>query len=180
MKIGGNWTDDNSYIIYTGSDPLTKLDLWTLSVADRKPIPFLQTPFNEMHGQVSPDGRWVAYASDESGAWEVYVQTFPAPGAKRTISVGGGAEPQWRRDGRELYYLAPDGTLMAVALSTSGDIFDAGRPVPLFRARIPADIITFRNHYAASRDGQRFLVDAADDNEPINVVVNWTALVQAR
>jgi DNA-binding winged helix-turn-helix (wHTH) protein/Tol biopolymer transport system component len=180
MKIGGNWTDDNSYIIYTGSDPLTKLDLWTLSVADRKPIPFLQTPFNEMHGQVSPDGRWVAYASDESGAWEVYVQTFPAPGAKRTISVGGGAEPQWRRDGRELYYLAPDGTLMAVALSTSGDIFDAGRPVPLFRARIPADIITFRNHYAASRDGQRFLVDAADDNEPINVVVNWTALVAAR
>jgi DNA-binding winged helix-turn-helix (wHTH) protein/Tol biopolymer transport system component len=180
MKIGGNWTDDNSYIIYTGSDPLTKLDLWTLSVADRKPIPFLQTPFNEMHGQVSPDGRWVAYASDESGSWEVYVQTFPVPGAKRTISVGGGAEPQWRRDGRELYYLAPDGTLMAVAVSTNGESFDGGRPLPLFRAHIPADIITFRNHYAASRDGQRFLVDAADDNEPINVVVNWTALVSAR
>ena len=180
MKIGGNWTDDNSYIIYTGSDPLTKLDLWTLTIADRKPIPFLQTPFNEMHGQVSPDGRWVAYASDESGAWEVYVQTFPSPGAKRTISVGGGAEPQWRRDGRELYYLAPDGTLMAVAVSTNGDLFDAGRPLPLFQARIPADIITFRNHYAASRDGQRFLVDAADDNEPINVVVNWTALLSRR
>jgi hypothetical protein len=69
---------------------------------------------------------------------------------------------------------------MTVAVSTSGDIFDAGRPVPLFRARIPADIITFRNHYAASRDGQRFLVDAADDNEPINVVVNWTALLSVR
>ena len=80
MKIGGNWTDDNRYIIYTGSDPRTKLDLWTLSVADRKPIPFLQTPFNEMHGQVSPDGRWIAYASDESGTWEVYVQTFPDAG----------------------------------------------------------------------------------------------------
>ena len=113
MKIGGNWTHDNRYIIYTGSEPRTKLDLWALTVADRKPIPFLQTPFNEMHAQVSPDGRWVAYASDESGTWEVYVQTFPVPGAKRTISVGGGAEPQWRRDGRELYYLAPDGTLMA-------------------------------------------------------------------
>jgi DNA-binding winged helix-turn-helix (wHTH) protein/Tol biopolymer transport system component len=180
MKIGGNWTDDSRYIIYTGSDPKTKLDLWTLSVADRKPIPFLQTSFNEMHGQVSPDGRWLAYASDESGTWQVYVQTFPEPGAKRTISVGGGAEPQWRRDGRELYYLAPDGTLMAVAVSSSDDLFHAGRAAPLFQTRIPADIIAFRNHYAASRDGQRFLVDAADDNEPINVVVNWTALVQAR
>jgi DNA-binding winged helix-turn-helix (wHTH) protein/Tol biopolymer transport system component len=179
MKIGGNWTDDNTYIIYTGSDPRTKLDLWTLAVADRKPTLFLQTPFNEMHAQVSPDGRWVAYASDESGTWEVYVQTFPVPGAKRTISVGGGAEPQWRRDGRELYYLAPDGTLMAAAVSLRDDTFDAGRPVPLFQARIPADIITFRNHYAASRDGQRFLIDAADDNEPINVVVNWTALLSS-
>ena len=71
----------------------TKLDLWTLSVADRKSIPFLQTSFNEMHGHVSPDGRWLAYASDESGTWQVYVQTFPEPGAKRTISLGGGAEP---------------------------------------------------------------------------------------
>jgi DNA-binding winged helix-turn-helix (wHTH) protein/Tol biopolymer transport system component len=180
MKIGGNWTGDNRYIVYTGSDPKTKLDLWTLSVADRKPLPFLQTSFNEMHGQVSPDGRWLAYASDESGTWEVYVQTFPEPGAKRTISIGGGAEPQWRRDGRELYYLAPEGTLMAVAVSSTHDVFDAGRAVPLFQARIPADILAFRNHYAPSHDGQRFLVDAADDNEPINVVVNWTALLQAR
>ena len=107
------------------------------------------------------------------------MQTFPVPGAKRTISVGGGAEPEWRRDGRELYDLAPDGTFMAVPVSDGGDIFDAGRPAPLFRARIPADIITFRNHYAAAGDGQRFLVDAADDNEPINVVVNWTALLSA-
>jgi DNA-binding winged helix-turn-helix (wHTH) protein/Tol biopolymer transport system component len=180
MKIGGNWTDDSRYIVYTGSNPQTKLDLWTLSVADRKPVPFLQTSFNEMHGQASPDGQWLAYASDESGTWQVYVQTFPEPGAKRTISVGGGAEPQWRRDGRELYYLAPDGTLMTVAVSPSGDVFQAGRPVPLFQTRIPADIIAFRNHYAPSRDGQRFLVDAADDNEPINVVVNWTALLSAK
>jgi hypothetical protein len=180
MKIGGNWTGDSRYIVYTGSNPETKLDLWALSVADRRPIPFLQTSFNEMHGQVSPDGHWLAYASDESGTWEVYVQTFPEPGGKRTISVGGGAEPQWRRDGRELYYLAPDGTLMAVAVSTSDDVFNAGRPAPLFQARIPADILAFRNHYAPTHDGQRFLVDAADDNEPINVVVNWTALLSAR
>ena len=177
MKIGGNWTSDNQYIVYTGSDPATKLDLWMLSVADRKPIPFLQSPFNEMHGQVSPDGRWIAYASDESGTWEVYVQTFPVPGAKRTISVGGGAEPHWRRDGRELYYLAPDGTLMAVPVKSDENAFDPGRTVPLFQARIPADIITFRNHYAPSGDGQRFLVDSVGDHEPIHVVVNWTALL---
>ena len=79
MKIGGNWTDDNRYIVYTGSDPRTKLDLWTLSVADRKPVPFLRTSFNEMHGQVSPDGRWLAYVSDESGTWEVFVRGhFPS------------------------------------------------------------------------------------------------------
>jgi hypothetical protein len=133
-----------------------------------------------MHGQVSPDGRWIAYASDESGTWEVYVQTFPVPGAKRTISVGGGSEKHWRRDGRELYYLTPDGTLMAVAVKSHDDAFSPGRPVPLFQARIPADIITFRNHYAPSGDGQRFLVDSADDHEPINVVVNWTALLSTR
>jgi hypothetical protein len=69
--------------------------------------------------------------------------------------------------------------MMAVPISSRDDIFDAGRPVPLFQARIPADIITFRNHYASSRDGQRFLIDTADDNEPINVVVNWTALLSS-
>lgn len=180
MKIGGNWTHDNRYIVYTGSDPNTKLDLWMLSVADRQPISFLKTSFNEMHGQVSPDGRWIAYASDESGTWEVYVQTFPVPGAKRTISVRGGAEPHWRRDGRELFYLAPDGTLMAVPVKSSDETFSAGTASPLFQAHIPADIITFRNHYAASSDGQRFLVDTADDHEPVNVVINWTALLTAR
>jgi eukaryotic-like serine/threonine-protein kinase len=180
MKIGGNWTHDNRFIVFTRSDPRTKLDLWTLSVADRAATPFLETPFNEMHAQVSPDGRWIAYASDESGAWEVYIQAFPDGGAKRTISMDGGAEPYWRRDGQELFYLAPDGTLMAVPVKVGSDAFNAGRPVPLFQARIPADIITFRNHYAPAGDGQRFLVDAADDHEPINVVVNWTALLSAR
>ena len=179
MKIGGNWTHDNRFIVFTRSDPATRLDLWKLSMSDREAVPFLKTPFNEMHAQVSPDGRWIAYASDESGTWAVYVQSFPDGGAKRTISIDGGAEPYWRRDGRELFYLAPDGTLMAVPVK-GDDTFTAGRPVPLFQARIPADIITFRNHYAPASDGQRFLVDAADDHEPINVVVNWTALLPSR
>ena len=176
MKTGGNWTPDNRYVVYTGSDPRTRLDLWKLSPADRTPTPYLQTAFNEMHGQVSPDGRWIAYASDESGNWEVYVRTFPVPGGKRTISIDGGAEPQWRRDGRELYYLTPDGTLMSVAVH-SGEEFAAASPKPLFRARISSDIITYRNHYTVTADGHRFLIDEVDDPEPINVVVNCSALL---
>ena len=144
------------------------------------PVVFLRTRAFEVYPSFSPDGRWLVYTSNESGTWEVYVQAFPDAGAKRTISASGGAEPQWRTDGRELYYLAPDGTLMAVPVRSSDAALDTGRPVPLFQARIPSDIITFRNHYAPSADGQRFLIDSADDHEPINVVINWTALLTTR
>src|SRR5439155_26117796 len=110
-----SWTPDGRYLVYVSTNPRQKLDLWLLPMfGDRQPIPFLQTAFNEKQAQVSPDGRWIAYVSDESGAWEVYIQSFPVPGGRRTISVGGGTEPQWRRDGKELFYLAADHMLMAV------------------------------------------------------------------
>jgi DNA-binding winged helix-turn-helix (wHTH) protein/Tol biopolymer transport system component len=176
MKISGNWTADGSYFTYAASNPQTRLDLWMLPGNGDAPRPFLQTAANEMQPQVSPDGRWLAYASDESGTWEVYVQSFPAPGEKRTVSVGGGAQPQWRRDGRELFYLSPDGTLMAVDVTTGGT-FEAGRPQRLFRAPIASDIISYRNQYAVSEDGGRFVIDLLGDRDPINVVVNWNALV---
>ena len=176
MKIGGSWTTKGD-VVYTASNPTTRLDLWVVSDSgDGHAVPYLRTPVNEMQGQVSPDGRHLAYASDESGDWQVYVQTFPVPGAKRTISIGGGAEPQWRRDGKELYYLSPSGTLMAVDVRLT-PTFDAGTPRSLFRASIPADIITYRNHYAVTADGQRFVVDSAGTREPITVVVNWNALL---
>jgi hypothetical protein len=129
-----------------------------------------------MHARISPDSRWIAYASDESGQWEVYVQSFPSPGAKQTVSVGGGAQPRWRQDGKALYYLAPNGSLMSVAVG-AGEGLDVARPVPLFKAPISSDIIAFRNQYAVTRDGQRFLIDTAAERAPINVVVNWTALL---
>ena len=174
-KIPGNWAPDGQ-MIFTTTSPQFRLDLWRLPAGARTPVPYLQTPFNELHGQVSPDGRWIAYTSDESGNWEVYLQTFPTPGGKRVVSIGGGGEPLWRKDGRELYYLATDGTLMAVDV-LNGASLQVGRPKALFRAPITADILTYRNQYAVDADGQRFLFDSPGEREPINVVVNWNALI---
>lgn len=177
MKIGGSWTRDGRHVVYTASNARTRLDLWVLPLdGDRRPVPFLQTPFNEMQAQVSPDGRWIAYASDETGAWEVYLRPFPSAGGKVAVSVGGGAEPQWSGDSRELFYIAADGSLTVVDITAAATVA-AGKPRPLFRTPIVGDTISYRNHYAVTADGQRFLVDSADRREPINVVVNWTALL---
>ncbi|MGH9146434.1 MAG: winged helix-turn-helix domain-containing protein, partial [Vicinamibacterales bacterium] len=110
-KFVNDWTRDGRYIVFASSNATTGEDVWLLpTFGSRRPIPYLRTEFNEIQSRVSPDGRWIAYTSNESGNWEVYVQSFPAPGAKQVISVRGGAEPVWRRDGRELYYLAADRT----------------------------------------------------------------------
>jgi protease II len=145
---------------------------------DRKPIPFLQTEFNEGQGQFSPDGRWMAYASDESGRREVYVQTFPASGGKWQISADGGAYPRWRRDGKELFYIAAGQKLMAVVVQTD-PTFQAGRPQALFEPRFFQPIIP----YTVSTDGQRFLVNTPieeDNSSPVTVVLNWTAELKKR
>src|SRR5262249_14281473 len=137
----------------------TKLDLWILPMSgDHKPFPFLQTVFNEQQAQFSPDGKWIAYTSDESGAPEVYVQPFPASGGKLRISTTGGAEPRWRRDGKELFYLAADKKLMALDTKL-GTSFEAGVPKALFETRMLV-LTTFRNQYAVTGDGQRFLINS--------------------
>ena len=102
---------------------------------DRKPFPYLQTEFDERHGRFSPDGRWVAYTSNESGRDEVYVQSFPLSGAKFQISAGGGMEPQWRKDGTELFYISEERMLMAVPVklaSSAAEPLQVGQPKPLF------------------------------------------------
>lgn len=182
FKIPSDWSRDGRYLVYTSSNPETRLDLWLLPLfGDRNPIAFRRTTFNELHPQVSPDGRWIAYTSDESGRWEVYVESFPMPGNKRVVSVDGGADPQWRRDGRELYYLAGDQTLTAVDLKLGNELA-VGRATALFRAPLANDFTTYRNNYDVTADGQRFLIDAADENatEPITVVVNWQSALGAR
>ena len=171
---------DNRFLVYHEQDPKTKWDIWVLPLTgDRKPAPFLQTPFSESHGQFSPDGRWMAYESNESGRWEVYVQSFPASGAKWLVSTGGGVQPRWRRDGKELFYLSLDETLMAVGVKPASP-FEAGRPKTLFhlRPRGGSVLVTQRSfEYDVSRDGQRFLINTSAEQvntAPITVVLNWT------
>ncbi len=140
-KYVTDWSPDGRFILYRAVDATTNLELWALPVGGGgKPIPFLKASFGVSQGQFSPDGRWVAYASNESGKWEIAVAPFPGPGGNWKVSTAGGTEPRWRRDGKELYYLAPDGKLMAVDVKT-GPTFEAGVataavPGPPPRARV--------------------------------------------
>jgi eukaryotic-like serine/threonine-protein kinase len=152
------------------------------AAAPQTSTPLLATAANERSGRISPDGRWIAYASDESGRSEIYVQQFPGLGSKRAVSTGGGAAPFWRQDGRELYYLSPERVLMAVDVRAEGTIA-IGRPRALFRAPVAGDVSEARNHYVAARDGQSFLVSVMEespDRAAISVVVNWPAQLDER
>jgi Tol biopolymer transport system component len=178
-KYTTDWSPDGRFVLYRGVDATTNLELSALPVdGDRKPIPFLHPAFGVSHGQFSPDGRWVAYASNESGNWEIFVAPFPGPGGNWKVSSAGGSEPRWRRDGKELYYLAPDGKLMAVEVN-AGPTFEAGAATPLFqtRRRVPVSSTDLFS-YDVSADGQRFLVntDVGEvTSSPLTVVLNWTA-----
>ena len=147
------------------------------SAEGRKPVPFLQGDFNESQGQFSPDGRWIAYVSDESGGQQVYVQSFPTPTGQRQISTEGGTQPRWRRDGKELFYLAPDRKLMAVTVKT-GATFEADAPRAMFQTEL--NVAALRQSYAVSADGNRFLLNTSlgTESPPITVVLNWPALLK--
>jgi eukaryotic-like serine/threonine-protein kinase len=171
-----SWSSDGRFLLFSEIDPKS-IDLWMLPLTgDRKPSPWLNTPFNETGAQFSPDGRWVAYQSDESGSFEIYVQPFPAAGAKWQISTGGGTMPRWRTDGKELFFIAPDAKLMAAAVTTSGTTFEAASPVALFQTRIvggPNQIL--KHQYAVSREG-RFLINEPAEGStttPITLILNW-------
>ena len=128
-----------------------------------------------MHANFSPDGRLLAYTSNESGKFEVYVQTLPLSDRKWQVSSNGGYEPRWRADGREIYYLSEDRKIMAVPVGP-GTTF--GLPKPLFQTRVPAGVTPNRMHYVPSPDGRRFLINTETGNAPpaaINIVMNWTA-----
>ena len=170
-----DWSRDGRYVIYRQIDPQAKYDIWAIDLGERKPFPLLQTEANEAAAVLSPDGRWMAYSSDESGRYEIYVQSFPGGGSKRQISTGGGIGPHWRGDGRELYYHAPDGKLMAAPV-TIGTSLEVGTPVALFEFRPATNAIT--PYYSVTRDGQRFLLSTiveTEPNAPLTVVVNWSA-----
>lgn len=177
IKIPTDWSRDGRYIIYHQIDPKTKVDVWVLpATGSGEAKPLIRTEANEAAGTLSPDGRWLAYVSDVSGRFEVYVQSFPDGGGKQQVSTGGGAYPRWRQDGRELFYYAGDGKLMA-AQAPRGASLQVGSAIPLFEFRA-GTLLTNLAPYAVTADGQRFLINAVvetEPNAPLTVVVNWAA-----
>jgi Tol biopolymer transport system component len=164
-----SWSPDGQLLAFT---ELTGPGhtIWVLRLSDRKPQPFLRDPSDETAPRFSPDGRWLAYVSDESGREEVYVQPYPGPGGKWQISTEGGNEPLWNRNGRELFYRDRN-KMMAVEIATQ-TTFSAGKPRTLFEGQyMPGAGPSFAN-YDASPDGQHFLM-IKDRGAQINVVLNW-------
>ena len=176
-----SWSPDARFVVYRSTMRVIKMGILPLT-GERTPHLLELSKFNEAQGQISPDGRWLAYTSNESGRFEVYVQSFPAPGGgKWQISREGGTHLRWRRDGRELFYIARDGRLMAVPISGTTAL-EVGAAIPLFAARVlngAATNVGSRQQYDVARDGQRFLLnvplDDASTASPITVVVNWAA-----
>jgi Tol biopolymer transport system component len=151
-------------------------DLGLLTVTEPQALRVVvSTPFNEVQARVSPNGRWMAYASDESGRYEVYVRDFPAGRDQVTISRTGGMQPEWRGDGRELFFVSADRQLMSVAVSGDAQVFSAQLPRPLFAVDLPQPTPPYPNDYAVSADGQRFLINTLVEQPlmPITVVLNW-------
>ena len=169
-----DWSRDGRWLVYNRLAK-TGWDIWAFNFAERKSRAILETPSNQAQARLSPDGRWLAYASDESGVWEVYVQPFPEGRGKWLVSTGGGSQPVWRGDGRELFYVATDDRLVAVPIRGTAT-FEVGVSQPLFATRIPAVLAPFRTNYAVSADGQRFLVNNVTPEAapaPITIAVNW-------
>jgi len=187
-KAPSSWSPDGRFILYF--NPIPPIRLWLLPLgggeADRKPVLVEHSDFNVAAGRFSPDGRWIAYHSDESGRNEIYVRPFDAPSAMGTsaangtpvtgkwmVSKDGGSTPLWRRDGKELFYLSLDGTATAVEVSTSG-VFQAGIPKALFK--VPHGEL----YWDVSADGKRFMMAApsgatSSAPAPFTVVLNWQA-----
>ncbi len=184
LQDATDWSSDGRVILYHEIAPSTGDDLWVLAVTpdgkpEAKPRAYLRTQYNEGWGRFSPEPnpRWVAYQSDESGQFEIYIDAFPEPSNKVRISTGGGQYPEWSPDGRELFYVSPDLKLMAVSLKRRGDSVEASTPRELFA------LPTFDNGYypyEVGRDGQRFLVRAVPEgqaSQPLTLLSNWPALL---
>jgi len=166
---------DGRFLVYLNEMQTTVWAIWLLPLqGDRKPLPWLRTRFNLASPRFSPDGRWIAYESDESGVPEIYMALTEGGGEKRRISPAGGRRPRWRRDGKELYYIAPGDTLMALPVSP-GRTLEVGAPVPLFRGELEIE------EYDVAPEGSRFLVSTPVEKvreSPIRVILNWDAALK--
>jgi len=172
-----DWSPDGKYLMYYRTDTKTRLDTWVLPLfGDRTPMKILGTPYNESQGQFAPDGKSFAFVSDESGQQQVYLQSFPSSTRRGQVSTGGGTQPRWRPDGRELFYLAPDGKMMSVSIR-GNDTLETDAPRPMFNT--PLDSRALRQTYAVAPDGQRFLLQmpSASSSSTLTVVLNWPGLL---
>jgi Tol biopolymer transport system component len=162
------WTPDGRFVIFRNA---AKAVYAMALTGSRTPKMLIDTPFIEDEVHVSPDGHWVAFDANESGPWEVYVASFPTFTSKRQVSTGGGVQPQWRRDGHELFYLGPDGSMMSVRVETRPDL-TATTPARLFTTNIAPD--PWVPKYAVTADGQRFLgIEPVAGSASFTFLLNW-------
>jgi serine/threonine protein kinase len=176
-KFARDWSADGRFLLYSSDEPKSGRDLMALDLSgnDRKSIAVANTPFNENNGQFSPNAGFVVYDTNESGRSEIVVQPFPQATRKWQISTNGGIQPRWSRDGKEIYFIAPDAKLMAVPVSASSANFTAGPPAPLFQTHVAASAASNKQQYTVSRDGL-FLINQAVEtgaSSPITLVLNW-------
>ena len=177
LVVPKSWSPDGKFLVYAEIHPATGADLMAIPVTgDRQPFPVVKTPATEDQGQFSPDGHWLAYTSNESGQGEVYVIPFPpTPGAKWLVSRGGGVQPRWRRDGKELFYISADSKMMSVEVRTR-PVFQSGTPHALFQSDIvDTGIRTGPMSWDLAPDGNRFLIATPNTSDPstLTVTLNW-------
>jgi eukaryotic-like serine/threonine-protein kinase len=175
-KYPQDWSKDGRFLLYSEVDLKMGRDLWALPMKDTdpKPFPVVKTAFEELNGQFSPDSRFVAYETNESGRSEIVVQPFPKADGKWQVSTNGGVQPRWRPDGKELYFLAPDGKLMAVSIAITGVNLAAATPVALFNAVSVTGYGANKHEYMVTRDG-RFLINQPaelSNTTPITLILN--------
>jgi Tol biopolymer transport system component len=173
-------SSDGRYLLYRNTGPNTNWDLWALPlVGEKKPFLAINSPFQEMIGEFSPDGHWLAYQTNESGQFEVFVQSFPEATTRTMISANGGSQPRWRGDGKELFFVALDNRLMAAPIAVNANrMLEPGPPVALFRTRMPGGAVPSpqKQQYAVSPDGQRFLVNTMvgdTASASVSLILNW-------
>jgi dipeptidyl aminopeptidase/acylaminoacyl peptidase len=177
--VATDYSRDGSHVIFTNTGDGSSFNLWDLPTESLRRREVLQTSFDEYQGVLSPDGRFLAYVSEETGVPQVYVQSFPNGEQRAQVSSQGGSEPRWRDDGRELFFLRADRTMMAMSVSLR-PTFQAEEPSPLFQTRVPILANPYRWHYDVSADGERFLINTAPAFVPppaIHVVMDWRALL---
>ena len=180
-KFPMDWSADGRFVLYDSLDPKRGFDMWALPMEGdhKEPFAVVQTDFDEGLAQFSPDGTWIAYQSDKTGRLEIYLRPFRAPGGDVPVSIDGGAQVRWNPTGKELFYIAPDGRLMAVSIRFSSDnkSVEPGIPIGLFATSVDSTAnLLYRQQYAVSPDGQSFVmhsVVADASSSPITVILNW-------